>query len=33
MIVTPILTDRSREMIHWAWLWTLTVIVMSVLCR
>jgi hypothetical protein len=33
MIVTPILNDRSRGMIHWAWLWTLVVIVMSILYR
>ena len=33
MILTPILNDRRQGMIHWAWLWTLVVIAMSILAR
>ncbi len=33
MFVTPPLTTRRREMIHWAWLWTLTAIVIYLLYR
>ena len=33
MILTPILNDRRQGMIHWAWLWTLAVIAMSIIAQ